>query len=208
MTHYFPSSASLTPSSNLFSSNGNSLTGTNSSSATLAPNETPFRNSTYTPSTTSLPIYLDNLGFLPSLPLPGIASPRSGRHTHHGGDAASNLASRTQQALEETSTLYDRHHETLARDDHVFHRTFALYEILKRNTYTHTSWPNTCRPVILRSIRDAKRLNLRKVARTLCSFFSPESEHSETPRTASPLPTPTMTSLPQEARRVSRLCFT
>jgi hypothetical protein len=94
----------------------------------------------------------------------------SRNHARHGTDATSSLAARTQQALRETSALYDRRDEILSKDADIFHETLALHTVVEKTTYQLQSWLNTWRPVILRSIPDAQNLNLRFV-RTLDYYF-------------------------------------
>ena len=92
----------------------------------------------------------------------------------HGTDKATTQIARSQQALRETSALYDRRQETLAKDDFVFHKTFALHQVLENTAHKLSSWLRTWRPVILWSIRNAKQMALTQVP-TLQSLWYPEA---------------------------------
>jgi hypothetical protein len=90
----------------------------------------------------------------------------------HGSGSDTRYAARYQQALLETSALYDRRHDVLTRDSTIFHR------VIEKTLYRLSSWLNTWRPVILRSIRDADRLDLHNIP-TIRQIFSPDNAPSD-----------------------------
>ena len=98
----------------------------------------------------------------------------------HGSDAATRLDARRDQALRETSALYDRRHDILAKDKDIFHKTFAHHQVIEKTAYRLTAWLNTWRPVILRSIRDADRLHLRNTPTIRQMYYPERDDHTLT----------------------------